>query len=526
MVTDIMVMSQKNKVLLKIRQASDIPAMADTVNIINKFKSSEDSSVTDLANILLKDYALTTKILKVVNSVYYLQSGMVTTISRAIFLMGIEHIRQMALTLMLFDHLQKRNSQSEIMDAIIQAFCGGVIAKKIVEDLNYVEEEEAFICALLHPLGKIIVAHTMPEKLAEIRLISAEQGVSEDQASASVLGISFEEIGITIATEWNYPQKIVQSMYTMKASEVITNPQDGQKLSIIATLSTEMSSILVTDADREEKALKVKKLLSSYSGHLPTKRRSVESLISTSVQDFNKLAAELDLNIKTSSFSDQLDKWSDDVSPSASDTEVLSFKTDSLRTVETLFVTEEQHPETIFSKGIQEINSFMLGSSSLNDVIRIALETIYQGMKESQILRVLFFVRDLKRPQMEIRLGFGQNINEAKNWFTILVGDFSDIFNMAISKDNDLIIRDIDSPDIKKYIPAWYKSNLSVPGYIILFPVTINKKNIGLICIEGDRKGFPNITRGHLNYLRILRDQVVFATKQSLRHDDKPSSRQ
>jgi HD-like signal output (HDOD) protein len=69
--------SQKDKVLLKIRQASDLPAMADTVNIINKFKSSEDSSVTDLANILLKDYALTTKILKVVNSVHYMQAGSV-----------------------------------------------------------------------------------------------------------------------------------------------------------------------------------------------------------------------------------------------------------------------------------------------------------------------------------------------------------------------------------------------------------------------------------------------------------------
>ncbi len=123
--------NQKNKVLLKIRQASDLPAMTETVNVINKFKASEDTSVTDLANILLKDYALTTKILKVVNSVHFQQSGQVTTISRAIFLMGVDHIKNIAMTLMLFDQMRKHSPQSEIKDAILQAFCGGDIAQKL-----------------------------------------------------------------------------------------------------------------------------------------------------------------------------------------------------------------------------------------------------------------------------------------------------------------------------------------------------------------------------------------------------------
>jgi hypothetical protein len=60
-----------------------------------------------------------------------------------------------------------------------------------------------------------------------------------------------------------------------------------------------------------------------------------------------------------------------------------------------------------------------------------------------------------------------------------------------------------------------------VPGYIILFPVTVNKKNIGLICIEGAREGFPKSTKSHLNYLRMLRDQTVVATKQTFRSDNK-----
>ncbi len=511
----------KNRVMLKIRQASDLPAMADTVNVINKFKASEDTSVTDLANILLKDYALTTKILKVVNSVHYLQSGKVTTISRAIFLMGVDQIKNIATTLMLFDQLQKRGAHTEIMDAIIQAFCGGVIAQKIVQDLNYVEEEEAFICALLHPLGKIIVAHAMPDKTAEIRHMSAERGISEDAASLAVLGVSYEEIGTTIATEWNYPQTIVQSMHNTAAADLQAEPEESQKLSMIATLSSEMSNILSTDTEREDKTVKMKTALSAYSGLIPTQKKNIDKLISSSVKEFNELAATLNLNLKNSTLSKQLDRWTTDAQQTAADSEVLSFKTESLKSVDTLFTNQESDPESIFSKGIQDINNSMLGPCALNDILRIALETIYLGMKASQVIRVLFFVRDITKPVMDIRLGFGMEVNEVKKWFTIALGEPRDVFNMAIARDEDLIVRNTESTDIRKFIPLWYRSNIPVAEYLLLFPVTINKKNIGLISIEGDPGGFESITRVHLNYLRILRDQAVIATTRSFRQVDK-----
>ena len=517
--TDISDSSRREKILLRIRQASDFPAMAETVSVINKFKASEDTSVSELANILLKDYALTTKILKVVNSVHFMQSGQVTTISRAIFLMGIDHIKSIALTLMLFDRLQKHTSQTEMMDAVMQAFCGGVIARRIVEDLNYIEEEEAFICALLHPLGKIIVAHTMPEKIVEIRKVSAERSITEEQASTSVLGISYEQIGTTIATEWNYPQMIVQSMRHLAAADVPASPQESAKLSLVATVSTEMSNILATNADKKEKERKISGLLATYRDNLPARPRHIEGLIKSSVKDFNDLATAMDLNLKQSSFGEQLATWTETGAASASDAEILSFRTDSLKTIDTLFGEEKESPEAVFSKGIQDINNSMLGPYALNDIIHIALETIYRGLQTSQVLRVLFFVKDIKRPQMEIRFGFGNAVNEAKKWFIVYLSEDSGIFNMAVSRDMDLVVKDAASPEIRKFIPSWYRNNAPADGYILLFPVSIHKKNIGLVSIEGSSKGYLNISRSYLSYLKILRDQIVIATRQSLRQE-------
>ncbi|NTU43389.1 MAG: HDOD domain-containing protein, partial [Nitrospirales bacterium] len=440
--------------------------------------------------------------------------------------LGMDQIKQIALTLMLFEQLQKGGSGGEVLEAIIQAFYAGVVARRIMEDLNHTEEEEAFICALLHPLGRIIVAHAMPGKVLEISRISAEKGISDEQASASVLGISYEEIGTTIASEWNYPRKIVQSIRHMPGQEMSDNPGEAEMLGMIATVSTGIANILATGAAREEKENRVKTLLVPYNRQLPPRTWTVEGLISGSVQELGKLSSILELDIKRSSFKRQLDLWTETTETKKADSLAGDTGTDrasriaALSTVDDLLTEEEENPEAIFSKGIRDINNSLLGPCSLNNVIHIALETIYRGMNASQVRKVLFFVRDIKADKMEIRFGFGDGVAEAKGWFSIHLAENSDVFNVAVSKDKDLVIKDTDAPEIRPLFPAKYRDNTPTPGYMLLFPISVNRKNIGLICIEGEKKAFGNISRTCLSYLKILRDQIVTATRQSVRPAD------
>jgi eukaryotic-like serine/threonine-protein kinase len=95
---------RKDEVLDKIRQSSDLPGLVETIGFFNNLKEIEAQNVTEIANTILKDYGLTTKLLKVVNSVHFLHFGEVTTISRAIFLLGIDYIKNIALALKIFDH--------------------------------------------------------------------------------------------------------------------------------------------------------------------------------------------------------------------------------------------------------------------------------------------------------------------------------------------------------------------------------------------------------------------------------------
>src|SRR5208283_345496 len=114
--------SVKDFILGRLQEDSDFPAMSHTMNMINQLKAAEDASVTELANIILRDYALTAKIIKVVNSVSYSQFGEVTTISRAINVLGFENIKNLCLTLMLFGHFREGDSNVEHLDTMIKSF--------------------------------------------------------------------------------------------------------------------------------------------------------------------------------------------------------------------------------------------------------------------------------------------------------------------------------------------------------------------------------------------------------------------
>ncbi len=487
--------------------------MANTVNLVNQFKASEDSTITQMANIILKDYALTTKVLKVVNSVHYYQSGQVTTISRAIFLLGFESIKNIALTLMLFDRLHKHSSNRELVDALVQTFYSSIIAQKIVHDLNFIEEEEAFLCTLLHPLGKIMVAFSMPEKVAEIRALSGEKDISENAASRAVLGISYEEIGTTIGREWNFPDKIIEGMRHIIPSEITLHPGAAEKIASTATFSTEISNILAADSGKEEKEAKLKGLVQSYADHFGPVGRNLPGFIGSSLKELTEFTGVMNISLAETRIDRQAKQWTAEEAPAAPAAELPALRTDSLKTIDA-FLEAEESPENIFSKGIHDINDALFGHYSLNDVIRIALETMYRGMQTSALSRALFFVRNTSEPVMNARLGFGSDIEELKKWFVIRTEGENDIFTMAITGQKDLIIRDVDAPDIAGFVPRWYRGKIGGPVYVILLPLSVSKKIIGLYCLEGLREGFRDISKGQFNYLRILRDQSVLAIQQ------------
>jgi HD-like signal output (HDOD) protein len=109
---------------------------------------------------VLQDYGLAQKLLRLVNTLAYAQHGQVTTVSRAVLLMGFDRVRSVAMGLMLFERLQAEAKTPALLDALNMSFYSAVLGRSIAEETRLADREETFITALFHNLGRTLVRCT------------------------------------------------------------------------------------------------------------------------------------------------------------------------------------------------------------------------------------------------------------------------------------------------------------------------------------------------------------------------------
>jgi hypothetical protein len=118
--------------LRRMRHRTDFPALSGAISAVNKALTSESENISSLANTILQDFALTNKILRLVNSVGFGGGGgHISTISRAVQILGFDQVRNIAVSLMLFEHLQNKAQASALRDEFVKTLFSGVLARAV-----------------------------------------------------------------------------------------------------------------------------------------------------------------------------------------------------------------------------------------------------------------------------------------------------------------------------------------------------------------------------------------------------------
>jgi serine/threonine protein kinase len=513
--------------LRRMRHKSDFPALSDSVSAIGKLISSSGEYVSSLANCILKDYSLTNKILRLVNSAYYRQAGggNISTISRAVIILGYDYVRNISLTVLLLDHLQDKSNVAEIKESFLRANLAGLMAKDICDrPLLGAHREEAFICAMFHNLGKMLAQYHFPEEMEEIKKLIQIKKLSERAASARVLGITFEELGVGIAKSWNFPPIIVDSMLHLPEGELKKPTSSGEALRMAAAFGNEMSDLInSTPPDQRKSALD--KIIGRFGASLQLTDKEIEKTLQRSVEELGKLASVLQMNPRQSLFARRAAAFVGD--PSKQEIQPLSEPTaESYQGTETLLeaipvyhdIQEEgastgaaEDAQTVLAAGIQDISNSLVDAFALDDILRIVLETMYRAMGFEH---VLFALHDPKTGQMKGRFGLGPDVNELVTRFRFsLDATIQDVFLLATMRGLDLMMSDIDDPKIAGKIPSWYRERVTAKTFA-LFPLTIKGRPVALIYCDKEKPGSIVIAEKELALLKTLRNQALLAIKQ------------
>lgn len=180
----------------------ELPVLANTLKRISELTESKNSTVNELANVILNDAQLTSQVLRLSNTVFYNQTRtQVSTVSRAITLIGFDSVKSMAISSLIVDALLQRNDRPHLLRCLARAIHAAVQARCLMPRRNENALEEVFIGALLMNIGELAFWSCETEQATELeqRLRLEEPPV---EAQKTVLHSTFTEITRGLVDAW------------------------------------------------------------------------------------------------------------------------------------------------------------------------------------------------------------------------------------------------------------------------------------------------------------------------------------
>ena len=191
----------------EIRGRGDFPAAAQVIQRLQASVRREHCTSLEVARTILQDPGLSSKVLRIVNSAFYNPRGNpVSTISRAVFLLGFETIRDLASGILLMDQFARAGgSTRRIRDELRRSLLCGLVAQKVSAQVGYASPEEAYLLGLFANWGVLALAAYFPEQLDAARRLEGDSRGSLARAVREVTGVTPDELAAAILEGWQFP---------------------------------------------------------------------------------------------------------------------------------------------------------------------------------------------------------------------------------------------------------------------------------------------------------------------------------
>ncbi len=214
-----------------------MPSLPTTVSKVLEVCNSPKTSPADLERVIQLDPVLMGKVLKLINSAYYSLGTQVTSLARAIILLGLNTVKNLALSTAIMDRLvNKKDFRAINMDGFWRhSLCVGVTAKLLAKQRRIDSKliEEYFAAGLLHDIGKIPLNNALSEEYVKTMSISDRERIPLFLAEKRVLDLDHCEAGRVVADAWKLSGAIGDTIACHHTVESYNGP-NGDILRTIA----------------------------------------------------------------------------------------------------------------------------------------------------------------------------------------------------------------------------------------------------------------------------------------------------
>lgn len=519
------------RLMMRISEQADFPSLKDSIGSIQKITRSDRAHLNQLSDLVLGDVALTGKLLRIINAAFYSSGGggSITSMQRAVALMGFESVGMLAASLMLFERVPKGRDGEAVRHACSRALLSGLLAQQLCHSRKHAES--VYLSALFMSLGQMLVAMHFPADARTIKkktddAVAALQRQSEanaalhtgavkdkptgpsngqihaikQKAAREVIGLTMEELGIEVARQWGWPDALASQLRSLYPSDPTAEPSDEEYLRVLCTAASDLS-VALHDLP---KVGKPEELAAARNGCM---RQFGESLGVVLRLDPETLPALGEL---------AMEQW-------VTLSEFLGIKPDANGVIVTssanaiAFQPKKppvlKGPDRIAQGLAHTLNGLKAAADSVAPLEEIIEQMMVDLVEALSLQRVIVCLRDPGQSDLKGRMGNGLRAPAAVAAFHVPLGASQDLFSVLCLNAKDALVADAGDPVVAKRLPPWFLQKVGARTFVLL-PMTQQATVHGLLYVDRQMAGSLVLSESELKLLKSVRDHLLVAMER------------
>lgn len=191
-----------------------LPPMPDTISRVMEMSRSDDYSSGQLADVVCRDPTLAARVLKLCNSGFTGLSQEITSIQKAVLLLGFEMVKNLVFSSFVQSVMASdvegygQTAQSLWEHSLGTATASLVIAEKKMPSIS----DTAYTGGLIHDIGKVVLATFMADRFAEVLEKMRKYRIPSHEAEMEILGTTHQEVGGVVAERWRIAEELREAI--------------------------------------------------------------------------------------------------------------------------------------------------------------------------------------------------------------------------------------------------------------------------------------------------------------------------
>jgi HD-like signal output (HDOD) protein len=491
----------RDALLHKVCGDDEMFALGCSIGRVVQMADADDQGLHALAYYVLSDVALTQRILRLSNTVTYrVRSGApVTTISRAISLLGFDNVKTTALAMLLVDALDNNKHTQSVRHELELALCASLVGREMAKYSAFQGAEEASIGALFKNLGPLLVATHEHPRYREINELVDSGQMNIAQASQTILSCSYDALSEAVLQEWKIPDTIIRSLPSLPPGQL--KPASGRPEWIrqVANFSADCAKLL-TASKRSDHREQARELRTRYGGALNLDGEQMADLFENVQKEMSTLLQTMNMQ-EAGEAEDQGAALPDVLALAAMGWQQGPAGGGSFPSGKPL------NARVLLLAGVQDVTQIR-AKGKLNELVLAVLETLCQSMG---FRFATLCLKDERSNEYRARASFGEDNLRRQEGFRFPIKGPHDLFELSMANDVDLMISDASTPKIRALLPVWHRNLMPDTRSFIVLPLTLGNQPLGFFYADRVHRAPEGVAPDETSLIKVLKGQVLAA---------------